>query len=139
MMRMLDIVRRMVWFFIVACAVAYMVFIALGSTIQARALDQSRIVVIRDSLQVGAHYLSGIVMVRRTCSQLSVSYEKVSDALYSLRFTTWDEPSVPCATEDTPRSFRAVVFAPSTGVRFIGSLDDEPLQLSVIPVVTRTP
>ena len=132
---MLDIVRRMVWFFIVACAVAYIIFIVLGATIQARALDQSRIVTVRDSLEVGAHYLSGIVMVRQTCSQLSVSYERVSDSLYSLIFTTWDEPSVPCIVEDTPRSFRAVVFAPSTGISFVGALDGEPLQLSVVPMV----
>jgi hypothetical protein len=135
---MLDIVRRMVWFFIVAGAVAYIIFIALGATIHARALDESRLVVIRDSLDVGAHYLSGIIMVRRTCSQLSVTYEKIADGLYSLRFSTWDEPSVPCTTEDTPRSFRAVVFAPSTGVTFVGSLDGEPLQLSVIQVVTHS-
>jgi hypothetical protein len=132
---MLDIVRRMVWFFIVACAVAYIIFLVLGSTIQARAFDESRVVLIRDSLAVGAHYLSGIVMVPRTCSQLSMSYEKVSDALYSLDFTTWDEPSVPCKTEETPRSFRSVVFAPSTGISFIGALDGKPLQLSVIQVV----
>jgi hypothetical protein len=132
---MLDIVRRMVWFFVVASAVAYIVFIVLGATIHARALDQSRLVIIRDSLDVGAHYLSGIVMVHRTCSQLSVAYEKVSDGLYALRFTTWDEPSVQCHLEDTPRAFRAVVFAPSTGISFIGSLDNEPLQLSVIQMI----
>jgi hypothetical protein len=135
---MLDIVRRMVWFFIVACAVAYIIFIALGSTIQARALDQSRLVIVRDSLDVGAHYLSGIVMVPKTCSQLSVSYQKIADGLYSLQFKTWDEPSIPCATEDTPRAFRAVVFAPSTGVSFVGSLDGEALQLSVIQVVPKS-
>ncbi len=122
---------RLVWFFIVACAIAFIMLFVGGYTIRAQAVDESRIVSVRDSLAPNTHYLSGIVMVRKTCAQLSVRTEKVSETVYSLVFTTWDEPSVPCALEDTPRNFHAVVFAPAAGVHFIGSLDGEPLSIAV--------
>ncbi len=130
---MADLLRRLVWFFVVAGAISYAVFLVAGNAIQTQALGNSKVVLIRDALKVGEHHLSGMVMVPSTCKQLSVRTEQVAQMLIHLRFTTWDEPSVGCKTEDTPRSFRAVVFAPSVGVEFIGTLDDEPLQLAVTP------
>jgi hypothetical protein len=132
---MKDALVRLVWFFIIACAVSYAVFIVAGSSIEAQAVDESRIVLIRDSLMPGVHNLSGIIMAPSTCAQISVRSMQLSTTTYSLIFTSWEEPSVACSQEDTPRSFRAVVFAPAAGVQFIGSLDDQPLMLAVIPVV----
>ena len=133
---MADFFRRMLWFFIVSCAIAYAFFLIVGSTISANAIDQSRIVVARDSLSQGAHNLSGIVMVRSTCAELSVHSEQLSSDTYQLQFTTWNEPSVSsCSDEDTPRPFRALIFAPSVGVNFTATLDDQPLMLSVIPSI----
>ena len=132
---MFDTLRRLVWFFIVASAISYGVFLISGTAIKAQALDDSRIVSVRDSLKPGVHYLSGMVMVHRTCADLAVRYEKVEEGLYKLIFTTWEDPSIPCATDDTPRAFRAAVAAPAAGVTFIGSLDDEPLQLSIYQLV----
>ncbi len=138
MLRMADMSWRLLWFFIIACAVSYTVFLVAGSTIKARALDESRTVLARDSLEPGVHYLSGIVTVRSTCAHLSVSSEKVSETSYHLRFSTWEEPSVPCVREDVPRSFRTVVFAPAAGITFLASLDDEPLQLIVIQALAKS-
>ena len=132
---MKDAIVHLVWFFIVACAVSYLVFLVAGSTIRAQALDESRIVLVRDSLKPGVHYLSGIVMAHSTCAQISVRSQQVSTTTYQLIFTSWEEPSVSCVQDDTPRSFRAVVFAPAAGIELIGVLDDEPLQLAVIPVI----
>lgn len=132
---MIDALMRLVWFFCIACAISYLVFLIAGANIRAQALDASRIVLVRDSLKPNVHYLSGIVMARSTCAQISVRSVQVSDTTYRLVFTSWEEPSVACVQEDTPRSFRAVVFAPAAGIHFTGSLDDEPLQLAVIPVV----
>ena len=132
---MKDALVRLVWFFIVACATSYVVFLIAGSAIRAQAIDESRIFLIRDSLKPGVHYLSGIVMAPSTCAQISVRSKQVSTTTYELIFTSWEEPSVPCVQDDTPRSFRAVVFAPAAGVQFIGSLNEEPLSLAVIPVV----
>lgn len=128
---------RLLWFFIIACAVAYTVLLVGGSSIRARALDESHIVVVRDALQPGTHYLSGMVMVQSTCAHLSVDAEKNSATSYHLRFTSWEEPSVVCEQFETPRAFRTVVFAPAAGVDFFGTLDDEPLQLVVIPTISK--
>ena len=135
-MRMADIFRRMLWFFIVSCAIAYACFLVLGSTIHAASIDASRIVMARDSLQQGAHNLSGMVMVHSNCDELSVHSTQLSLDTYQLQFTTWNEPSIAsCDKADTPRPFRALIFAPSAGVHFTATLDDEPLRISVIPSV----
>jgi hypothetical protein len=134
---MWEMVRHLIWFFIVACAVAYLIFIVLGSTIHAQALDESRIVAVRDVLAPNTHNLSGIVMVPQTCAQLTVHTRQISTTLYALDFTTWEEPSVQCDVEDTARAFRAVVFAPAAGITFVGSLDGSPLLLSVIQALNR--
>lgn len=131
---MLELTRRLVWFFIVAAALAYAVFLLGGNAIQSEALDQTRIVLVRDHLEVGEHRLSGMVMVPSTCKQLSVRTSEIKPHVIHLAFTTWDEPNITCIEEDTPRAFRAVVFAPSVGVEFTATLDEEPLQLSIHPV-----
>ncbi|MDB5238490.1 MAG: hypothetical protein JWM46_760 [Candidatus Kaiserbacteria bacterium] len=133
---MAEIFRRMLWFFIVSCAIAYAFFLLVGSTITSSAIDASRIIVARDSLSQGAHNLSGMVMVHSSCDELSVHSEQLSSDTYLLQFTTWNEPSIAsCSHEDTPRPFRALVFAPSTGVYFTATLDDQPLGISVIPSI----
>lgn len=133
---MAEILRRLLWFFIVSCAIAYALFLLVGSTIHAQAIDQSRVVVARDSLGQGVHNLAGMVMVHSSCAELSVRTEQLSQNTFELQFSTWNEPSLPsCAQEDTPRSFRALIFAPSVGVNFVATLDDEPLILSVIPSI----
>jgi len=134
---MKDAFVRLVWFFVIACAVSYGVFLVAGSAIRAQAIDETRIVLIRDSLKPGVHYLSGIIMAPSTCAQISERSVQISTTTYQLVFTSWEEPSVTCVREDTPRSFRVVVFAPAAGIQFIGSLDGEPLQLAVIPVIER--
>lgn len=130
---MLDLARRLVWFFVVASAISYAIFLMAGNAIHTQALGQSRIVLVRDFLKVGEHHLSGMVMVPSTCKQLSVRTEAVADNIFHLRFSTWEEPNVECVIEDTPRAFRAVVFAPSVGVEFISTLDDEPIRIAVTP------
>ena len=132
---MIDTLRRLVMFFFVACAVSYAIFLVTGSAINAAALDESRTVLVRDSLKPGVHYLSGIVMVHRTCADLSVRSDKVDTSVYQLIFTTWEDPSIDCVTDDTPRAFRVAVAAPAAGVDFIGSLDGDPLRLSVYQLV----
>ena len=132
---MADILRRLFWFGVVSTAVAYGVFLIAGSTINARAIDASHIAVIRDVLDPGAHHLSGMVMVHATCAQLSVRSEQAGEGLYHLEFKTWEEPNVECSREDTPRSFRAVVFAPAAGVKFVATLDGESIPIVILPVV----
>lgn len=130
---MIDLIRRLVWFFIVASAVAYAIFLVAGNAIYTQALGQSRVVLVRDHLKAGEHHLSGMVMVPYTCEQLSVRTEGVDVHTIHLHFNTWKEPNVDCSREDTPRAFRAVVFAPAVGVSFTATLNGEPLQLAVTP------
>ncbi len=132
---MMETLRRLVMFFFFACAVSYAIFLVTGRAINAAALDESRTVLVRDSLKPGVHFLSGIVMVHRTCADLSVRSSKIDTGIYQLTFTTWEDPSIECVTDDTPRSFRTAVAAPAAGVQFIASLDGEPLRLSVYQLV----
>jgi hypothetical protein len=134
-----DMLRRLVWFFIVSGAISYVLFLAIGSAINAEAIGKTRVVVIRDSLKPGVHYLAGMVMVHSNCAELSVTSAQLSPDTYQLKFSTWDEPSLSsCIEEDTPRAFRSVVFAPSAGVNFVATLNDEPIVIVVTPVVAGT-
>jgi hypothetical protein len=131
-----ELLRRCVWFFIVASAIAYSVFLVAGSFISAQAIDASHIVQVRDALAPNVHNLSGMVMVPTTCTQLSVRTEQVSPFVYQLVFSTWKEPSVQdCENDEVPRAFRAVLFAPATGVDITATLDGAPLTLALFPVL----
>ena len=129
-----DVIRHLVWFFIVSSAVAYGSFLLIGSAIHADAAGSRRAVIIRDELARGVHDLSGMLMVPSTCQQITVRGDKVDKFTYRLAFTTWDEPAVVCAKEETPRAFRTTVFAPSVGVDFNATLDEIALPIAVYPV-----
>lgn len=129
---MAELARRLVWFFFVAASLSYAIFLVAGATIHKEALGDTRRVLVRDFLKVGEHHLSGMVMVPSSCSQLSVKTEEVSSTLFHLKFSTWEEPYVDCPREDTPRAFRAIVFAPSVGVDFMATLDDAPLEIAIV-------
>ena len=124
-------IARLLWFFCAACLGSYAIFLLVGSTIHAQAIDQSRIVQVRDALKPNLHTLSGMVMVPRTCDELGVSTEEVTPTVHKLVFTTWQLPSVECKVEDVPRAFRAVVIAPAAGIEFIATLDEMPLTVVV--------
>lgn len=126
-----EIIRRLVWFFFVASIGSYAVFLLVGGTIHAEAIDLSRVVQVRDVLKPGVHALSGMVMVSRTCDELVVATQEISATVHKLEFKTWQQPSIPCITEDVPRSFRASVVAPAAGVDFIATLNDLPLTVVV--------
>jgi hypothetical protein len=136
---MADAIRRLIWFFFVSGAVSYAFFLVAGSAIASRAVEDSRAVLARDSIRVNVHYLSGMVMVPSTCAELTVRTRQLSIDTYELQFSTWEEPSLAhCSREDTPRSFRAIVFAPSAGIHFQAMLDEKPIQFEVIQVVERS-
>ena len=130
-----DIIRRMVWFAIVATAFSYAVFIVLGNFVTAEAQDEGP-VRIRDVLEPGSHHLSGMVSVPQACDELLVRTEKLSTSSYELIFSTWQDPSVQCSPQSQPREFQAALFAPSTGVQFIATLNGRPLPVLVIPDIT---
>ncbi len=134
-MRMGDVIRRLVWFFIVSSAVAYGSFLLIGSAIHADAARERGAIIIRDELARGVHHLSGMIVVSSTCQQVTVRGDKVGAFAYRLAFSTWDEPSVACAKEETPRVFRATIFAPSVGVDFKATLDDIDVPIAVYPAL----
>jgi hypothetical protein len=132
-----DIVRSMVWFAIVATATSYAIFAVLGNFAAASAADEGPIPV-RDLLEPGVHHLSGMVMVPSACDELTVRAQQISTTTYQLAFQTWQDPSVPCPTDPTPREFNVVAFAPSTGVEFSAALDGRQFPIAVIPDVMST-
>ena len=132
---MSDIAKRLAWSYVASSAVAYMVFLTVGSYIYTRAADSTGATLVRDELTPGAHHLSGMVMVPSTCAELIVHTEQVSAELYRLHFKTWETPGVECVSEETPRAFRTLVSAPAMGLRFIATLDDIPYPIVVLPTI----
>lgn len=130
---MLELLRHLVWMSLICVSIAYTVFVVVGGAIHSQALSASRVVAVRDVYKPGEHDLSGMVMVPNTCSQLVLHTEDLGANTFELRFTTWREPYVDCVEEDTPRYFRAVLFAPAVGVRFVGSLDGSALDIATLP------
>lgn len=125
----------MLWFFVVASIFSYATYLVVGNIAHAQASGENLPTVIRDELGKGVHHLSGMVMVQTPCDQLSVRTETVSDHTFVLVFSTWREPSVNCAAEETPRYFRALLFAPSTGVEFAATLDEASFPIVVLPAL----
>jgi hypothetical protein len=132
---MMETVWHLVWFFIVSTVVAYAVFLVAGSTIIRQAEADVNTVLVRDALAPGVHHLSGMVMVPRTCAQLTVRTRETETFTYEIAFGTWEEPNIECEEEPVPRRFTTVVFAPATGITFVGSFDGAPLPLVVYPVI----
>lgn len=126
---------RILWFFVVASLLSYATFLVAGNIASAQASGKNLPIIIRDELGVGVHHLSGMLMVPTPCDQLSVRTEAVSDTVFALVFRTWHEPSAQCAGEETPRYFRAVLFAPSTGIQFIATLDGAGFPITVTPAL----
>lgn len=131
-----DLLSRLAWFAIVTVAISYAAFLFSGSIISAQLSGINNPVVIRDELGPNSHHLYGMVMVPTPCDELFVRTETVSTSTYELLFETWREPSVTCAEEETPRSFRAVLFAPAAGVNFLATLDGTDLPVAVLPTIT---
>ena len=129
------IFSRMVRFTVVAGLLSYAAFLVVGSVAQAQASGEDLPVLIRDELGVGEHHLSGMIMVPSPCDQLSVRTQEISRSSYLLVFRTWHEPSVNCPAEETPRYFRTLLFAPSTGVEFAATLDNHTLPIIVLPTL----
>ena len=123
----------MVWFFVVATAISYATYITAGSIVSAQASGVYEPIMVRDVLGPGSHHLSGMVMVPTPCHELTLRTEALSATTYELLFRTWHEPSVKCDAEKMPRPFRAVLFAPATGVEFVATLDGKSLPVQVLP------
>ncbi|OGG50793.1 hypothetical protein A2763_02610 [Candidatus Kaiserbacteria bacterium RIFCSPHIGHO2_01_FULL_54_36] len=131
---MREIVQRMVWFTIVASAIAYATYLVAGSIVSAQASRTHAPIIIRDELGGGVHRLSGMVMVPTPCHELILRTEEVSKSDYALLFKTWREPSTVCEAEEVPRHFRAMLFAPASGVDFTATLDGKGFPIVVMPV-----
>lgn len=129
---MADIVRRLVWFAVVATAAFFTIFAVLGNFAAVNAQNAGP-VAIHDSLSAGIHHLNGILSLPLSCDELSVGVEKIGTYDYLLAFTTWQDPSIACPETPTPRAFETVAFAPSVGVNFIATLNGRTLPITVIP------
>ena len=125
----------MVWFAIIASAVAYATFLAAGSIVTAEASGAYLPVMIRDDVGPGSHRLSGMIMVPSPCDELLVRTESLGTTTRALIFSTWRDPSLTCIHGETPRSFHATVFAPSADAKFVATLDGAGFPIMVIPTI----
>ncbi len=126
---------RIFWFLLLVTLLSYATYLVAGNFVHAQASGRNEPVLIRDELGVGVHHLSGMITVPSSCDQLSVRTQEISDNTFVLIFRTWREPSVDCVHDETPRYFRAVLFAPSTGVEFTATLDGAGFPIQVMPAL----
>ena len=129
-------IRHVAWFSVLACAVAYAIFLFSGSAMHAGAERVAAPILVRDVLEPGVHHLSGMIQVDSTCKEVVLHTNKVDTFTYALSFSTWEEPSIPCPRETVIRVFNATVFAPAVGVDFLATLDEIPLNIAVFPVIS---
>jgi len=129
-----ETVLRMLWLGLSLCAFSYVLFLALGSIVEAQAYGASAPVVVRDELSSSEHLLSGMVTVA-SCDELSVQTTMVSSTTYALIFQTWQDPSVSCTPDQMPRAFRTTLYAPMAGIQFIATLNGADLPIAVLPVI----
>ena len=129
---MADMIRRLVWFGIVAFAFAFAIFAILGN-FAALGAENGGPVPVRDIISPDTHMLSGMILLPLACDELTVQTQQISANVYDLAFTTWEDPSVPCPETPTPRTFQAVTFAPATGVTFTATLDGNAFPILVLP------
>jgi len=127
-----DMMRRMVWFAIVLTAASFAIFAVLGNFAISSAENEGP-VLIRDVVTPGVHNLSGMILLPLSCDELSTQSKPVSSTTYQLIFETWQDPSIACPEEPTPREFKTVIFAPQTGVTFFATLDGQGFPIQVTP------
>ncbi len=120
------------WFSIVSCAIACVVLIAVGKIVYANAAGENDPIVVRDELGFGSHHLFGMVLVPETCDELQDYIQAVSSTTYEMVFNIWQEPSVLCLQERTPRAFHEAIFGPPTGVEFLATLDGVAFPMTVL-------
>lgn len=134
---MVAVLHRLFWVLAVSGAIAYGVYLVIGSTIQAEADEYTKRVLARDVIDRGAHHLSGMVFVLTGCHELSVRAEELSGKIQHIVFSTWETPYAECVREPVPRAFTIVIFEANADVRFVATMDNEPLSLVVIPVSSK--
>ncbi len=132
-----EALRRAIWICVIAAGVAYAMSLMAASTFSDSEVGISTPIVVRDAVRKNEHHLTGTMYVSHTCDQLKVSSKQVSRETYELVFETWPDPAVTCEREESARPFDIVVFAPSVGVNFIASLDNNPLAIAVYPTIRR--
>jgi hypothetical protein len=130
----MEVVRRLVWLGIVCIAAGFAIFTVLGNFVVASA-ENAGPVQIRDTLAPGVHHLSGMLLLPLTCDQLTVQTDEISSNTYLLDFGTWQDPTVACETEPTPRQFNTIVLASSVGVQFTATLDGKAFPISILPTL----
>ena len=129
-------VRRLVWFAIVASAASFAIFFVLGNFVVVSA-ENGGPVPIRDTLTAGVHHLSGMILLPLSCDELTVQTEQVSSDTYLLTFQSWEDPSIPCSGAPTPREFNTVLFAPSIGITFAATLNGIAFPVVVLPDISK--
>ena len=126
-----DVIRRLLWALIVTMAISYVAFLFFGSIIVADTESKTP-VRIRDDFNRGIHRFSGIVDVPSECHQLTVRTQTMSRTMVMLVFETWEEPSIPCKKEPSPRFFTAAAFTPAFGVSILATMDGRPFPIRIV-------
>lgn len=128
---------HLLWFSIVSSFVACVVLVVAGRIEFANASGESDPVVVRDVLGPGnSHHLFGMVLVPQTCDELQQHLQVISTSTYEMVFHVWQEPSVSCTNERTPRVFEESLFAASGSVDFVATLDGVAFPITILVATT---
>ncbi|MDP3646201.1 MAG: hypothetical protein Q8R25_03875 [bacterium] len=117
-----ELLARFYWMAVLTCTLAFVIYLLFGSLF---IVEQRQPVIIRDALAKGQHTMSGMVMVPTPCDELTVRTGSVSPTVYTLELHTWQDPSLNCPKNWTPRAFHTIAFAPALGIQFIVYLDGQ--------------
>ncbi|MBM3272369.1 hypothetical protein FJY94_03805 [Candidatus Kaiserbacteria bacterium] len=133
---MADLLRRTIWYAMCGCLFVFVLLVSVGQAVESH-VQSTRVIILRDELTAGVHRISGIVPVSVSCAELSVRAEQVSGKTYRLLFETWQNPSLHCTKEETPRWIKTVVFTEDEPASFVATMDGEYLPISIEPYALR--
>lgn len=126
-----EMLRRIVWFALVACVCAYALYLVAGSFVQSNASHATPLV-IHDTRTPGVHTLEGTITLPHNCDNVTVSTSEIASSSYALLFDTWQSGSAPCIVEPTARDFQAVIVDSEPNISFYATLDGAPIPIQVI-------
>lgn len=122
---------RLLWAIIVIASCAYGADSFFGSIVNANVQDDINTIRVVDSYKNGEHSLSGMVMVKSPCYDLTVRMRDIDARTTALVFETWEQPYRTCTATPTPKAFTAKVFAPEQTL-FRAFLDSKPSAMDFV-------
>src|SRR5262249_217502 len=119
-----DALKRAGWIVVLVIAGSYLTFLSADYIFNRTTASATPIVPL-DIQGDNEHHMTGVVLVPSTCDEISVATEDLGNDSFSLNFSTWEEPSVNCFKAPAERVFDTVLFAATSSVHFVATVDKQ--------------